>query len=159
MKQRVNKVSAMMLGASNLGALSLIFLFKGDDDGAGLCACGGGALFFLLYLAVIVIILMGYWKMFVKAGKPGWAAIIPIYNIITLCEIVGRPTWWVILFFIPLANIYALIMISLDLAKSYGKDTGYAIGLILLPVIFIPMLGFGSAEYKGPSVPPGQTGF
>ena len=158
MKKRVGNLLTMLMGATNLGALSMIFLFRSGDDGAGLCACGGGALFFLIYFAVIVIILMGYWKMFIKAGKPGWAAIVPIYNVITLCEIVGRPAWWVILFFIPLANMYALIMISIDLAKSFGKDTGYAVGLILLPIVFIPMLGFGSAEYKGPSVPPGQTG-
>jgi hypothetical protein len=91
------------------------------------------------------------WKIFTKAGQPGWAAIIPIYNWYILCKIVGRPGWWVILFFIPFINFIIGIIVCIDLAKSFGKGVGFAIGLILLGVIFFPILGFGSAQYQGPA--------
>ena len=90
------------------------------------------------------------WKIFVKAGKPGWAAIIPIYNIIILLEIVGKPTWWIVLLFIPLVNIVIMIMIVHQLALSFGKEAGFTVGLILLGIVFYPILAFGSAKYLGP---------
>lgn len=115
---------------------------------------GGGiaGLFFLvLWLAIIVVVIAGCWKTFVKAGHPGWAAIIPIYNIYILCKIVGRPGWWVILFFIPLVSLVAGVIVSLDLAKAFGKSVLFAVGLILLAPIFYCILGFGSAQYQGPA--------
>ena len=93
----------------------------------------------------------GFWKMFVKAGQPGWAAIIPIYNSYIMCKIAGRPGWWVILLLIPYLNLIFWIIILLDLAKSFGKGIGFAVGMILLSFIFIPILGFGDAEYQGPA--------
>jgi hypothetical protein len=90
------------------------------------------------------------WKVFVKAGKPGWAAIIPIYNAIVLLQIVGRPGWWFLLYLIPIVNIVISIMVMIELAKVFGKGTGFGIGLLLLSFIFIPILGFGDAEYQGP---------
>jgi len=107
--------------------------------------------FFLIFLAILVLVIAGYWKMFVKAGHPGWAAIIPIYNSYVLCKIVGRPGWWVILLLIPYLNLIFFIIIMLDLAKSFARGIGFAIGLILLSPIFICILGFGEAEYQGPS--------
>lgn len=121
----------------------------------GAAVAGLGALvccFWIVYLAIIVAVIVGLWKMFVKAGKPGWAAIVPIYNIIVMLEIIGRPLWWIILFFIPIANIVVGIITCLDLAKSFGRGAGTAVGLILVPFIFIPILGFGSAQYVGPAV-------
>ena len=106
--------------------------------------------YFIFVLIVAVILIIGFWKIFTKAGQPGWAAIIPIYNIIVLLEIIGRPTWWIILCLIPCVNIVALIMINLDLAKVFGKGSGFGIGLILLPIIFVPILGFGDATYTNP---------
>jgi Family of unknown function (DUF5684) len=102
-----------------------------------------------LLIALLVIVAM--WKVFTKAGRPGWAAIIPIYNIYVWCKIVGRPGWWVILMLIPLVNIIVGIMVCIDMAKSFGKGVGFGIGIALLGIIFLPILGFGSAQYQGPS--------
>lgn len=91
-----------------------------------------------------------YWKIFEKAGKPGWAAIIPIYNILVQLEIIGRPWWWLLLLFVPVANVVIGIMLLFDLAKVFGKGTGFGFGLLFLAPIFIPILAFGSATYLGP---------
>lgn len=106
-----------------------------------------------LLIALLVIVAM--WKVFTKAGRPGWAAIIPIYNMYVWCKIVGRPGWWVILMLIPLVNIIIGIILCIDLAKSFGKGAGFGIGIALLGIIFLPILGFGSAQYQGPSASPG----
>lgn len=103
----------------------------------------------ILYIAVVVLIIAGGWKMFEKAGKPGWAFIVPIYNIIVLLEITGKPLWWIILMIIPVVNIVVIIMVYHALSKSFGKDVGFTIGLLLLSFIFIPILGFGDAKYTG----------
>ena len=104
-----------------------------------------------VYLVIIVLVIAGFWKMFVKAGQPGWAAIIPIYNSYIMCKIAGRPGWWVILLLIPYLNFIFWIILMVDLAKSFAKGIGFAVGMILLSFIFIPILGFGDAEYQGPS--------
>jgi len=123
---------------------------QGDNDAAG----GAAAMIILLIELVLVIaVIAGFWKVFEKAGKPGWAAIIPIYNIIVLLEIIGKPIWWIILFFIPCVNFIASILVALEVAKCFGKSAGFAIGLILLPFVFYPILGFGDARYLGPSAP------
>ncbi len=111
----------------------------------------GALLFiFLIYFAVIALMVASMWKIFTKAGKPGWAAIVPLYNTIILLEISGKPLWWIVLLFIPLVNFVVIIMLLVALAKSFGKDTGYAIGLLFLGIIFFPMLAFGDATYVGP---------
>lgn len=111
----------------------------------------GGLIFIVIYLAIIVLMIAGMWKMFAKAGQPGWLSIIPIVNGYFLLKIVGRPWWWLILMFIPLISIIFAIIVCLDLAKSFGKGVAFAIGLILLSPIFVCILGFGSAEYQGPA--------
>ena len=88
---------------------------------------------------------------FRKAGRPGWAAIIPIYNVYMLLKVVGRPGWWLILFFIPLVDIVVGILVFVDLAKSFGKSSGFAVGIIFLSFIFVPIRGFGDAKYVGPA--------
>jgi hypothetical protein len=103
----------------------------------------------ILYLAVVVVVIAGGWKMFEKAGKPGWAFIVPIYSAIVLLEIVGKPIWWIVLLLIPVANIIVLIIVMNELAKSFGKGTGFTVGLVLLAAVFIPILGFGDAKYQG----------
>jgi hypothetical protein len=118
----------------------------GGDSGGGFI----GMLVTLIELALVVLAIVGMWKVFEKAGKPGWAAIIPIYNIYVLLEIVGRPWWWLILFIIPCVNFVVAIILGLDLAKCFGKDTLYGIGLALLGFIFFPLLGFSDAQYRGP---------
>jgi hypothetical protein len=113
-----------------------------------------GPLFWICYAAYAILIIAAWWKIFSKAGQPGWAAIIPIYNLYVWCKIVGRPWWWILLTLIPLVNFIILIILFIDLAKSFGKGVGFAIGLILLSIIFFPILGFGSATYQGPSATP-----
>ena len=104
-------------------------------------------LFFIFYLAVIIFFIGAYWKIFVKAGKPGCACIITIYSAFVLLEIIKKPTWWLFMFFIPFVNIYYAVVATNELSKAFGKDTGFTVGLILLPFIFYPILGYGSAEY------------
>jgi hypothetical protein len=110
-----------------------------------------GMLFMLVYLAIIIAFLAGMWKMFEKAGKPGWAAIIPIYNLVVLVEITGRPIWWAVLLLIPCVQLIFFLIVSIDLAKSFGKSELFGIGIWLLGFIFIPILGFGSDRYVGPT--------
>jgi len=112
-------------------------------------AQGMGMGIMIVYLAILVLVVASLWKVFTKAGKPGWAAIIPIYNLIVLLEIVKRPLWWIILFLIPIVSLIAAIIVMIDLAKAFGKGTGFGIGLALLGIIFLPILGFGSAQYQG----------
>jgi len=100
---------------------------------------------------IAVIMIAAMWKIFTKAGQPGWASLIPIYNIYVLCKIVGRPGWWVILMFIPFVNFIIGIILCIDLAKSFGQGVGFGLGLVFLSFIFYPILGFGSAQYQGPS--------
>lgn len=97
-----------------------------------------------------VLMIVAMWMMFQKAGKPGWAAIIPIYNIIVFCQVAGKPGWWVVLFLIPIANIVFYIITSLSLAKNFGKSGAFGFFLVfLLSFIGIPILGFGKAQYQG----------
>ena len=103
----------------------------------------------LIYLAFIVLVIAGGWKMFVKAGKPGWGIIIPIYNLILMLEIADRPIWWVILFFIPIANLIVSILMYIEVAKKFGKGVGFGIGLTFLSFIFMPILGFSDAKFQG----------
>ncbi len=121
-----------------------------DDYGTSAAAAGIGIVWTIIWIAIAVVVIIGVWKVFEKAGKPGWAAIIPIYNYIILLEIIGKPVWWVILLFIPIANIIVLFIISFKLAEAFGKSAGFGIGLVFLPFIFYPILGFGDAEYQGP---------
>lgn len=108
-------------------------------------------LILLIQLAVIVLVIAGVWKTFTKANQPGWAAIIPIFNVYTMTKIVGRPWWFILLLLIPLVNIVVAIVLSIDLAKSFGKGAGFGLGIALLGFIFYPILGFGDAVYQGPS--------
>ncbi len=111
-----------------------------------------GILAILFYVAVAAFYLYVLWRIFEKAGKPGWAALIPIYNIVVMLEIVGRPWWWVLLFFIPLVSLVVTIIVSLDVSKSFGHATLFGLGLAFLGFIFAPILAFGSDTYRGPSV-------
>jgi hypothetical protein len=134
-----------------MGILFAGILAQQDQGGGGMGIVGT-----LIYLAVVVFLIAALWKVFTKAGKPGWAAIIPIYNVIVLLEIVGRPWWWFLLMFIPVVNFVIGIIVMIDLAKSFGKGVGFGIGLLLLGFIFIPILGFGSAQYVGPAAAQGS---
>ena len=103
----------------------------------------------IFYVAFLVLMLASMWKIYTKAGKPGWAAIVPIYNIIVLLEIVGRPLWWVVLMLVPCVNVVVGFMVMWDLAKAFGRSAGFFVGMILLSPVFYPMLAFGEAQYQG----------
>jgi hypothetical protein len=111
----------------------------------------------IVYIAIGVLMVIGMWKMFTKAGRPGWGAIIPGYNLYLLVDIAGKPWWYFLIIvlagFIPfvgwIASLVFTILVMIDLAKSFGKGTGFTVGLILLQPIFILILGFGSAKYLG----------
>ena len=94
----------------------------------------------------MVISAFCFWKVFTKAGQPGWASIVPIANLYFLCKVAGRPGWWLLLLFLCFPIFY--IIICIDIAKRFGKGGGFAVGLILLGIIFFPILGFGSAQYQ-----------
>lgn len=101
-------------------------------------------------LLIAIISIVSVWKVFVKAGQPGWASIIPIYNTYIMIKIVGKPDWWLVLMLIPFVNFVFAIWLTNLISKSFGKDEGFTIGLILLSFIFWPILAFGSARYLGP---------
>jgi len=112
-----------------------------------------GPVFWICYFAVLILMIAAMWKVFTKAGQPGWAILIPFYNLYVLCKIAGRPGWWLILCLIPFVNFIIFIILDIDIAKNFGKGVGFGIGLLLLPFIFFPILGFGSAAYQGGASP------
>jgi hypothetical protein len=104
----------------------------------------------VIWLGVMVLFIAAMWKTFEKAGQPGWAAIIPIYNLYVMTKIAGKPGWWLLLMFVPLVNLVFMIWIYNMISKSFGKEEGFTAGLVLLGFIFWPILGFGGAKYIGP---------
>lgn len=102
----------------------------------------------LIAVALAVLVIVAAWKVYVKAGHPGWAVIVPIYNLYIWLKIASRPGWWLLLFFIPLVNIIMGIIVSIDVAKKFNKGIGFGLGLAILPFIFIPILGLGEATYQ-----------
>ncbi len=129
--------------------VALAFQEYGGGDGTGAIAGVVGMGLFLIWLAVALLMLVAAWKVFAKAGEPGWAAIVPIYNLVVLLKIVDKPLWWFILFLIPFVNFVAAILVTLALADKFGKGAGFAVGMIVLPFVFYPILGFGDARYRG----------
>jgi len=122
---------------------------------------GGMSFFPLLFTLVIsIFFLVVMWKVYVKAGQPGWGVLIPFYNIILMLRIAGKPGWWLIFFFIPIINIVVQIVMLIDIAKNFGRGGWFAAGLIFLPIIFFPILAFGSSVYVGANQPdqPDQPG-
>ncbi len=105
--------------------------------------------FGIAWTAFILLLIISLWKIFTKAGKPGWASIVPVYNFIVQLEIINRPLWWILLMFIPFVNFIIVIILINDLAKVFGKGPGFTVGLLFLPFIFYPILAFGSATYQG----------
>jgi ABC-type Na+ efflux pump permease subunit len=106
--------------------------------------------FALVYLAILVLMVISFWKIFTKAGKPGWAAIIPIYNLVVFLEIVNKPVWWIILILIPIVNIVILIILTHRLSLSFGQSTGFTILLLFVGIVGYPLLAFGDYKYVGP---------
>jgi len=107
----------------------------------------GAGIIIFIYIAIIALFVASEWKVYSKAGKPGWACLVPIYNIIVLLEIVKKPLWWFLLLMVPIVNLVVLIIITHRLSVSFGKGGGFTAGLILLPIICYPILAFGDANY------------
>ena len=115
------------------------------EEGAemvGLVLLGAGLLFILLLIA-------SFWKVFTKAGQAGWKSLIPIYNLFVLLQIAGCPSWWLLMFFLPVVNIYFMVVMHIRLAEKFGKSALYGFALFLLGFIFFPLLAFGPATYEG----------
>ena len=101
-----------------------------------------------------ILWIVAFWVLFVKAGQPGWGAIIPIYNFLLILRIAGRPWWWILLMLIPFVNIVLAIIVVVNFTMSYGKGALFAVGMVFFPVIFGLILAFGSARYQGPIAAP-----
>lgn len=110
---------------------------------------GFGMAFWIIGLIISLFLIISMWKLFSKSGRPGWAAIIPIYNIIVLLDIAGLEWYYLILMIIPIVNIYAMFKIYIELAHSFGKSTGFGVAMVFFSIICIPIIAFGSAEYEG----------
>lgn len=127
---------------------------SGMDPAVYDTAMGGTAAGILLVLGLffawaILLMICSMMGIFIKANKPWWAALIPIYNLVVLLEIVGKPIWWLLFMFVPIANFVVSILIAHSLSRSFGKDAAYTAGLVLAGIVFYPMLAFGSARYQG----------
>jgi hypothetical protein len=104
-----------------------------------------------IVLAIAVLQVAGMWKVFTKANKPGWAAIIPIYNLYVMLDIGDNEWWWLLVLLVPLVQIYASYKIVAGVARSFGKGIGFALGLMILGFVFFPLLGFGDYQYNPPN--------
>lgn len=132
-----------------LPTMGLLLQSAGDTASAGgLLALGGT--FFLVMMAIAVVFIIAMWKVFTKAGQPGWAALVPIYNAYILVKIAGKPAWWLVMFFIPLANFVVVILLSIAIAKAFGRSGAFGFFMLfLLAGIGYLILGFGSDRYMG----------
>ncbi|MBB4907459.1 DUF5684 domain-containing protein [Actinophytocola algeriensis] len=109
----------------------------------------------ILILATMITMIVAMWKLFEKAGQPGWAAIVPFFNFYTVLKVVGRPGWWLALMIVPIANVVVVILVAVDLARAFSRDGGFAVLLVLLPFVGFPMLAFSAtAVYRGPVADP-----
>jgi ABC-type sulfate transport system permease subunit len=119
------------------------------DPNVAAAAAGAGMGVLILQLVLGLLMLVSVWKVFSKAGQPGWAVLIPFYNLYVFLKIAGKPGWWMaIILLVPIANLIFGIMALAAFAKNFGKGGGFVVGLIFLPFIFYPILGFGSAQYR-----------
>ena len=105
--------------------------------------------FVVIDIIIIIVLIIADWKIFVKAGKPGWAIFIPIYNVLVMLEIVGKPWWWLLLLLIPVVNIVILVMVLYNLVLKFGKPGWHTVLALIFGVIYFPYLAFSSAEYQG----------
>ena len=124
-----------------MGAINQVVLLAANDNDSV------QTIVLLIELALVALAISGVWATFTKAGQPGWGSIIPIYNVLLLLRVAGRPTWWILLFLIPFVNIVIGIIVGIDVARNFGKGIGFGLGLSFFGFIFYPILGFGNAPY------------
>jgi len=124
-----------------------------QNDGSNVFGALFGGMMLLFWLAVAVVVIIGGWKMFEKAGQPGWAILIPLYNTYIMLKIAGRPGWWLLLYLIPLVNFVIAIIVAIDIAKSFGQSAVFGFFLVfLLCGLGFLILGFGNDyRYQGPA--------
>jgi hypothetical protein len=122
-----------------------------DNDSVGMLGFGLGMV--LVWCTLLLIMVASSWIVFQKAGKPGWHSIIPFLNLYDMLRIAGRPGWWLVLFLVPLVNIIVVVLVSIDMARRFGKGTGFGLGLAFLSPIFYPILAFSDARYDGSLAP------
>jgi Ca2+/Na+ antiporter len=123
-----------------------------QNDGSNAAGAVFGGVMMLFWLAVMVVVIIGGWKMFEKAGQPGWAILIPFYNLYIMLKIAGRPGWWLLLYLIPLVNLVIAIIVAIDIAKAFGQSAVFGFFLLfLLGGIGYLILGFGNYRYQGPA--------
>jgi hypothetical protein len=148
------KADGWFCQANKNGCFFKVTLFNYHDGRYDFITSGGpnegytvtmAAIFCLLLLIFVIV---GFWKTFTKAGKPGWGAIIPIYNLVLLLEIAGRPVWWILLLLIPFVGFVVGVIIGIDIAKNFGKSVLFGLGLAFLGFIFFPILGYSNAQYQ-----------
>ena len=122
-----------------------------DPNAAGRLAIGLAILIpmMLIGLAVAVLEIVALWYVFAKAGEPGWAILIPIYNYLIMIKIAGKPWWFLLLLMIPVVNIVIVILVLHGISVNFGKDSAFTVGLFFLGCIFFPILGFGKSKYTG----------
>jgi len=107
------------------------------------------AVFPFFFMTVLVLIYaFSWWQIFTKAGRPGWHALIPGYNLYVLVKLSGQSGWWTLGFFVPIFSIVARIVVYMELAKKFGREPGFGIGLALFGFLFFPLLAFGDDEYQ-----------
>ena len=123
-------------------------MLSATNSAVPLQTTGGDSLGLFAVLVLTLIVFVGFWKTFEKAGDPGWAGIVPIYNFYVLVRISGNAWWWFLLFFVPLVNFLATVKVSIDVAGKFNKGVLFGLGLTFLSFIFFPILGFGGSQYQ-----------
>lgn len=142
------------------------------DEGVAAAIFAGFIGLILIFIPIIIFTIVAMWKVFVKAGREGWAALIPVYSGWVNAEIAGKPGWWALVglggaipFFGFAASIGAFVLsiiVAIELAKAFGKDPVFSLLLIFVPPVGYGILGFGKATYTkpvitGPTGPKNQT--
>jgi hypothetical protein len=117
-------------------------------DTSVVVAGGIGIVALVIYFAIIIFMIVSMWKMFAKAGQPGWASLVPILNVYIMLQIAGKPGWWLLLMFIPIVSIVISIITSIAIAENFNKGVGFGLGLAFLPIVFVPILAFSDAQYS-----------
>ena len=120
---------------------------ESSDAGTIAAIVAGLGIFLLFFFAFFVFFIVCHWKIFTKAGQEGWKSLIPLYNAYVQLQITKQPTIWLLYFFIPFVNIYFGIKHIHGLSRAFGKDVGFTVGIILLPIVFYPILAFGDSKY------------
>lgn len=122
--------------------------YSGVFAGLGILA-GLGVAFFIFMMVAIVFYIIVNWKIFTKAGKPGWAALVPVYNVYVMLQIADLGAIYLLLLCLPFINLYAIYKMYVGLARNFGKSDGFGIAMIFFSPILLPVLAFGNATYNG----------